>query len=190
MLAWQNLASIRRWPTTVPPGLAAVERLDERLEARLPENRPDVREISFYRLTLRSVAAWAGTRAGRRNVMSPDPLYWYAGEWRPDSKIVVWSNNTAIERNLSTEQAVVASRSHVSSIGRMLSRRRSEPPTTPSRLLRSRKPPRCLMRWSPARVRRFRCSTAILRACRRPRTYPILSSIFVLCRRITGCAAH
>ena len=116
MLAWQNLTASRRWPKTVPPGLEAVERLDERL-ARLPANGPDVREISFYRLTLRSVAAWAGPRAGRLNVVSPDPLYWYAGVWRPNSKIVVWSNNTAVERNLSKEQAVAASRFHVPLIG-------------------------------------------------------------------------
>ena len=100
MVAWQNLTSSRSWSKTAPPGLAAIERLSEKL-ARLPENGSNARELSLYRLTLSHLASWAGPKAGRTDVPQPrHPLYWYAKDWRPDSKIIVWSENTGIARNL------------------------------------------------------------------------------------------
>jgi hypothetical protein len=74
--------------------------LSERL-ARLPENGANARELSLYRLTLAYLASWAGPKAGRTDVPPPtQPLYWYAKNWRSDSKIIVWSDNARIARNL------------------------------------------------------------------------------------------
>jgi hypothetical protein len=100
MVAWESLTSSRKWEKTTPRGLAAIDRLSEKL-ARLPENGPNAHELSLYRLTLAYLASWAGPKAGRTNVPQPThPLYWYAKDWRPDSKIVVWSDNVRIVRNL------------------------------------------------------------------------------------------
>lgn len=100
MVAWQSLTSSKQWPKTAPPGLAAIEKLSEKL-ARLPSNGSNARELSLYRLTLSHLASWAGPKAGRTDVPQPThPLYWYAKDWRPDSKIIVWSDNARIARNL------------------------------------------------------------------------------------------
>jgi hypothetical protein len=100
MVSWKNVTWSREWPKTVPPGLAAIERLSERL-ARLPENGSNARELSLYRMTLAYLAYWASQKTQGINVAPPThPLYWYAKEWRPDSKIIVWADNARIARNL------------------------------------------------------------------------------------------
>jgi erythromycin esterase-like protein len=103
MVAWQSLTSSKQWSKTARPGLAAIERLSERL-ARLPEDGANAHELSLYRLTLAYLASWAGPKAGRTDVRPPThPLYWYAKNWRPDSKIIVWSDNARIARDLPPE---------------------------------------------------------------------------------------
>lgn len=100
MVKWQSLTSSRQWSKTARPGLAAIEKLSERL-ARLPENGVQARDFSLYRLTLAYLASWAGPKAGRTDVPRPThPLYWYAKDWRPKSKIIVWADNAGIARNL------------------------------------------------------------------------------------------
>ena len=99
MVSWKNLTSSRQLPKAVPPGLAAIERLSERL-AHVPENSSSARDLSLYRLTLGHLAQWASQKTGGTNVAPPaHPLYWYAKDWRPDSKIVVWADNARIARN-------------------------------------------------------------------------------------------
>lgn len=82
----------------VPAALAALARLYDAL-GRLASDRPDARDVSFYRQTV-AILAWAVARRGNQppTVPPPHPLVLLAGEWKPQSKIVVWADNESIAR--------------------------------------------------------------------------------------------
>ena len=88
------------WAENLPGALDALDRLDKNLSL-LPANDPSAREVAFYRHTLADFADSATFRIGGMAVMRrSNRLLWYARFWRPNSKIVVWSSNVLIGRNL------------------------------------------------------------------------------------------
>lgn len=81
----------RQWQQALPPGLAALAKLSDGL-GRVAAGDPNGREASFYRQTLANIWWFASG-----HVQAPaDSLLLLAKEWRPDTKIVVWSDNQSI----------------------------------------------------------------------------------------------
>jgi hypothetical protein len=90
----------RQWQKILPPGLAAIEKLYTRL-GRLPADGPNVSEVVFYRQTLANLAYYAAEMARRPLAEAPaDPAVVLAQIFRPRSKIIVWSSNWTVGRNV------------------------------------------------------------------------------------------
>lgn len=90
----------QRWQKTLPPGLAAITKLYDGL-GRLSLDGPNLRETAFYRQTLASLAYYAAGVAHRPLAGAPvDSVVMLAKIWRPASKIIVWSGNWVVARNI------------------------------------------------------------------------------------------
>jgi hypothetical protein len=91
-------ADAKKWDDVLPPALKAIERLYDGLGG-VPPNSPHAAEIAFYRHTLADIGYYASLSAGHPQPMQPkDPIVWTAQAWRPESKIVVWSQNMMATR--------------------------------------------------------------------------------------------
>jgi hypothetical protein len=92
--------SPEQWDQTLPPGLAAMSKVYDRL-GEIPSNSPNVSDAVYYRETLRDLSYFASGLARRReHVPPPNSVVMLAKVWRPQSKIIVWSTNWAAGRDL------------------------------------------------------------------------------------------
>jgi len=93
-------AGADEWRKMLPPGLEAITNLYDAL-GRLPANAPNHREIDYYRQTLANLAYFASGKARHPLPYPPrDSVVALAQVWRPESKIIVWSGNATVGRNL------------------------------------------------------------------------------------------
>jgi erythromycin esterase-like protein len=89
-----------QWKKVLPPGIEAITKLYDAL-GRAPATAGNARDIDYYRQTLANLAYFAAARARRPLPYPPrDPVVALAQVWRPDSKIIVWSGNATVGRNL------------------------------------------------------------------------------------------
>ena len=92
--------SQKQWDKTLPPGLEAMSKVYDRL-GKIPANSPNLSDIVYYRVTLDDLAYYASGIAGRRaRTLPPDSIMALAKVWHPKSKIIVWSTNGAVGRDL------------------------------------------------------------------------------------------
>jgi erythromycin esterase-like protein len=90
----------RQWEKKLDPGLAAAAKVYASLRD-IPEDGPNVFDISFYRQTLLNLVYFASLSAGRDPLIPPPHLaLTLAKVWRPQSKIIVWATNWGAGRDL------------------------------------------------------------------------------------------
>lgn len=96
----------KRWQATVPAGVDAIARVSGKL-GQLPATAPNAREILWYRRTLEYLSLWSSHLVDQASQPAPpNGVVWLAKVWAPDSKIVIWSNNLSIVRNLQAQRTV------------------------------------------------------------------------------------
>lgn len=97
---WRNSLRWRDWDKKIHPGLEAVGKLYSAL-GHLPANTPNLREAIFYRETLANLDYYAARISPSEPLDQPlDSVVVLAQHWCPGSKIVVWSSNASVARNL------------------------------------------------------------------------------------------
>jgi erythromycin esterase-like protein len=88
------------WKKALAPGIEAITKLYDAL-GRLRASAGKDREIDYYRQTLANLAYFAAGKARHPLPYPPrDPVVALAQVWRPESKIIVWSGNATVGRNL------------------------------------------------------------------------------------------
>ena len=96
-MAW---VSQKQWDKTLAPGLAAMSKVYDKL-GQIPADNPNVSDIVYYRQTIDGLGYYASSIAGHRlRRLPPDSIMALAKVWRPKSKIIVWSTNGAVGRDL------------------------------------------------------------------------------------------
>lgn len=81
----------------MPPAYDALTNLYEAL-GQVQPGRANAAELSFYRQTLATYAVSMAHLSGRRTPRIPNSVVLLAKEWRPESKIIVWSDNISVYR--------------------------------------------------------------------------------------------
>ena len=86
-------------------------KVDEALHG-VPANSPDSRQAGYFLHTLAMIRFWTLKDARPPRPVKParpmDGVQWIAQEWRPESKIVVWSQNGLTGRSMPVSRALGA----------------------------------------------------------------------------------